>query len=99
VSERLASLIQAAAEAGGREIDAAVAATSRARVSTVERSDVMRGVGRAPAGSWSKADLGKPERSIAKMPPRSASQASRQLSPPRVDHVIVCRRHARLARP
>ena len=89
VSERLASL-DLAAEAISA-IDAAVAATL-AGETTVERSDVMRGVGRALA-ELSKADAGKAGTldAAAAAKVRIAVAEALVATPPRVDHVIVCR--------
>ena len=89
VSERLASL-DLAAEAVSA-IDAAVAATL-AGETTVERSDVMRGVGRALA-ELSKADSGKAGTldAAAAAKVRIAVAEALVATPPRVDHVIVCR--------
>ena len=88
VSERLASLGLAADAAAA--IDAAVA-TTLAGETTVERSDVMRGVGRALA------DLGKAGSLDAAAASRIRIAVAEALvaTPPRVDHVIVVR-HAAL---
>ena len=87
VSERLASLDLAADAVAA--IDTAVAATL-AGETTVERSDVMRGVGRALA------DLGKggtlDAAAAAKV--RIAVAEALVATPPRVDTVIVCRHAA-----
>ncbi len=84
VSERLASLDLAADAVVA--IDAAVAATL-AGETTVERSDVMRGVGRALA------ELGKAGSLDAAAAARVRIAVAEALvaTPPRVDHVIVCR--------
>ncbi len=88
VSERLASLDLSGDAVAS--IDAAVAATL-AGETTVERSDVMRGVGRALA------DLGKAGSLDAAAAARVRIAVAEALvaTPPRVDHVIVCR-HAPL---
>ena len=88
VRERLASL-DLAAEAVSA-IKAAVA-TTLAGETTVERSDVMRGVGRALA------DLGKAGSLDAAQAARIRIAVAEALvaTPPRVDHVIVVR-HAAL---
>ena len=84
VAERLASLDLTADTVAA--IDAAVAATL-AGETTVERSDVMRGVGRALA------DLGKAGSLDASSAARIRIAVAEALvaTPPRVDHVIVCR--------
>ncbi len=88
VGERLASLDLAADAVAA--IDAAVAATL-AGETTVERSDVMRGVGRALA------ELGKAGSLDAAAAARIRIAVAEALvaTPPRVDHVIVVR-HAHL---
>ena len=88
VSERLAGLDLAPDTVSA--IDAAVAATLAGEV-TVERSDVMRGVGRALA------ELGKSGAldAAAAAKVRIAVAEALVATPPRVDTVIVCR-HAAL---
>ncbi len=87
VSERLASLDLAAGTVAA--IDAAVAATLAGEV-TVERSDVMRGVGRALA---ELSQSGLDAAAAARI--RIAVAEALVATPPRVDHVIVVR-HAHL---
>ena len=88
VSERLASLDLG--EDAVAAIDTAVA-TTLAGETTVERSDVMRGVGRALA------ELGKAGSLDAAAAARIRIAVAEALvaTPPRVDHVVVCR-HAAL---
>ncbi len=87
VSERLASLDLASDATAA--IDAAVA-TTLAGETTVERSDVMRGVGRALA------ELGKAGSLDAAAAARVRIAVAEALvaTPPRVDTVIVCRHAA-----
>ncbi|UAJ09998.1 AMP-binding protein [Glacieibacterium megasporae] len=87
VSERLASLDLDADDAA--TIDAAVADTLKGEV-TVERSDVMRGVGRALA------ELGKSGKLDAAAAARVRIAVAEALvaTPPRVDRVVVVRHTA-----